>query len=248
MRATAASAGASKTSRAGRAGAYPAGIEHRHPVGTAHRLLGAVRHVHDGGAEPSSARSRSSRNAVRARRVQGSGRLVEQQHVRLGGQRPGQVHPLPLPAGQPRGRPVGEVRDAEPAPARCSTRRRSLGPRHPPPGSGSSTLRRTLVVSSPGCWVTYPMARRAPSAQPADRQPVQRDLPVGRAARCRPAAAAVSSCRTRSGRAPRVVPRARPSARRPAAPGARRVRAGAGARSGSRPRRHRAGGPTRGRR
>jgi len=38
------------------------------------------------------------------RHVERGDRLIEDQHLRLGGQRPGDRHPLPLPAGQRLGR------------------------------------------------------------------------------------------------------------------------------------------------
>ena len=41
--------------------------------------------------------------------VERAERLVQQQHPRLGRQRPGQRHPLPLAAGQLGGQPVGEL-------------------------------------------------------------------------------------------------------------------------------------------
>ncbi|MPN44030.1 hypothetical protein SDC9_191591 [bioreactor metagenome] len=41
--------------------------------------------------------------------VQGAERLVQQQHLRLHGQRTGQSHPLTLAAGQLGRQPVGEL-------------------------------------------------------------------------------------------------------------------------------------------
>ena len=46
--------------------------------------------------------------------VQGRGRLVEQQHPRLLGQRPGQDGALLLPAGEGAQRPVGQAADLQP--------------------------------------------------------------------------------------------------------------------------------------
>ena len=55
--------------------------------------------------------------------VQSGQRLVEQQHVGFGGQRPSQRHPLGLPAGQLPRHPVGEFGRIDLGRARCRRRR-----------------------------------------------------------------------------------------------------------------------------
>ena len=89
----------------------PAGVQHHDPVGQVQRgpavrddQRGAVpHHLARGPAGGSGGVGPPGQRLVDLRlqaRVDGRGRVVEDQHPGIGDQRPGQRHPLPLPAGQ----------------------------------------------------------------------------------------------------------------------------------------------------
>ena len=75
----------------------PAGMHHGDPVRNLHRLLLIVGHEHRGDSllvvQPPQPQAKLSSHGG----VERAERLVEQQHARLDGQRPGQRHPLALP-------------------------------------------------------------------------------------------------------------------------------------------------------
>ena len=176
-------------------GDHPAGVagEHDDPVAQKHRLLDIMRdHEH--------CRTRVLPNladedlhVLLGLHVQGTERLVEQQHFRLAGQRSGDRDSLPLPARQlPRQRSaqarqagLGEI-PVDPA-----------GPLGLVDGQAAPARR-------PRCARPYARGRaRRPGNQPAvgsgagDRRPVQDDLAVGQPWSVPRSWTAASTCRSR---------------------------------------------------
>ncbi len=80
----------------------------RHPVGHGQRLFLVVRDVQERDADPLLQRLELDLQRPAELGVQRAERLVEQQHGRVEHQRPGQGHPLLLPAGQLAGPALGE--------------------------------------------------------------------------------------------------------------------------------------------
>jgi hypothetical protein len=75
-------------------------VEHRHPVGDGQRFGRVVGGVDRGGAVGVAAARHLLQDRRAQARVQVSGRLVEEVHRGLAGERPGQADPLLLTAGK----------------------------------------------------------------------------------------------------------------------------------------------------
>ena len=85
----------------GRAGLLDAGVVHDHDaVGHFESLFLVVRHEHAGDVDLLVQPPQPGPQALPHLGVEGAERLVQQQHLRLDGERPGQRHALPLPAGE----------------------------------------------------------------------------------------------------------------------------------------------------
>ena len=111
--ATKVSAGSSYTSTGGPIWRTAPVGEHGDPVAQAHRLHLVVGDVDGRGADLLLEPLQLVAGAGPQLRVQVGQWLVEQEHVRLADQRPGQRHPLPLAAGQLPRLAVQQVADAE---------------------------------------------------------------------------------------------------------------------------------------
>ena len=90
----------------------PAALDHQQPVGQHHRLERVVGDQHDRSREGAEVLAQEAADVDARARVERGHRLVEQQHLRLRGQHPGQRDPLRLPSRELGRRPAGEV--AEP--------------------------------------------------------------------------------------------------------------------------------------
>ena len=177
------------------------------PVGDVHRLLLIVRdedrrdvHLVVQAAQP---RAQLLADA----RVERAERLVEEQHLRLDGERAGERHPLPLAAGElrrgsgPRARRAGRDR-AAPRPASAISafgRLRILRPNAMLFADGHVLEGRVVLEDE----ADAALLRRG---APVMSSPCDRDRPR-RAARARRSPAAASTCRCRSGRAARSASR-----------------------------------------
>ena len=84
-------------------------VHHHHAVGHFQRFFLVVRHQHAGHVQFVVQAAQPVRAALAHLGVERSERFVQQQHLRLDGQRPGQRHALPLPAGQLRRIAVAEA-------------------------------------------------------------------------------------------------------------------------------------------
>ena len=78
----------------------PPCAHHRDPVAEPHRLLDVVGDEDDRLADGLLQAQELRLQPLAHDRVDGGERLVHQQHRRVGGQRPGDPGPLPLPAGE----------------------------------------------------------------------------------------------------------------------------------------------------
>ena len=93
---------------------HAAVVEHQQPVGEGEDVDRVVGDQHRDALEAVQVLGQLLAQGLGDGHVERRERLVEQQHARIGRQRPGHRHPLRLPAGQLAGTPLGEVADAEP--------------------------------------------------------------------------------------------------------------------------------------
>ena len=142
----------------------PAVVHHRDPVGDLHRLLLVVGDQHRGHAllvvQPAQPRAQLGADGG----VERAERLVEQQHLRLDGERAGERHPLALAARELVRAAARPTSSARPAPA---ARRRGRGSR---PWARlrirrpKATFSRTLMCANGGVVLEHEADRRAPGA------------------------------------------------------------------------------------
>ena len=91
----------------------PALVDHHDLVGDLHRLLLVVGHEDRGHVHLVVEPAQPLAQLLADLRVQRTERLVEQQHLGLHRERPGQRHPLPLPTRELGRQPVAELREVD---------------------------------------------------------------------------------------------------------------------------------------
>jgi len=91
----------------------PAGVNDGDPVAQPLRLVEVVGRQQDRDLARGAERRDQVQQLVTDARVEPDGRLVEEQHLGLRHQRPGDLQPSPLPAAVAGNRPVGEAAEAE---------------------------------------------------------------------------------------------------------------------------------------
>ncbi len=107
---------------------------HEHDVaGEPARLAEVVRRHHDLDAGRRRWRAAMSSTALVAAGIEARGRLVEEQHLRIAGERAGEREALLLAARQPSGRPVGQMREAGLCEQLAAAPRRGVAAHCPPP-------------------------------------------------------------------------------------------------------------------
>ena len=149
---------------------HVAAVHHHDVVGDRQRLVLVVRDEHGGDAEPLLHRADLVAHPAAQTLVEVAQRLVEQQHLRLADQRPGQRDPLLLAAGERRRRAVGEIGEADHV-QRVHRRARGRGllrPRARRRAAGTSRSASTVMCGQIAYdWKTMPIGRRcAPTKTP----------------------------------------------------------------------------------